>query len=136
MQESKFLKVCGILMIIGGAIGIVAGIISWAGVGLVVSMASMAGVAVPMGVLVVSFIIALIGAVVELIAGILGVKYAKDQQNVGKCVTWGVIIIALAVISNILVLIAYPASFSVLSLICGLVLPILYLIAAIQFKKA
>ncbi len=135
MQGSKFLKVTGILMIIFGAIALIVAIIAVAGLGLLSSLAASMGEEIPMGMLTVSAILALIGAVVQLIAGIIGVKNWAKPEKAGVCILWGIIVVALCVVSNVLTLIGYPENFSVLSVLTGLVIPVLYLIGGFQNKK-
>lgn len=134
MEGSKFLKVMGILLIVFGSIALVVALIAVLGLGALATLAASAGVAIPMGMVTVSVILSLLGAVAELVAGILGVKNWAKPEKAGACIAWGVIILALCVISQVLTLIAYPANFSVLSVLTGLVLPVLYLIASVQCK--
>lgn len=106
-QGSKMLKVTGILMIIGG--GIVA-------------------------LAVIASILALLGGGIELAAGILGVKNWNQPAKAQSCIVFGAIIIALSVLSNILNL-ASGSEFNLFSLLLGLVLPVLYLVGAVQLKN-
>lgn len=129
MQGSKFLKVTGILMIIFGALALVLAIIAIAGISLLAAMGASSGL------LTVSCILALVGAVAELVAGIIGVKNWNKLENAGTCITWGIIVIVLCVISNILTVVG-GGDFSVLNLVTGLVIPVLYLIGGLQNKKA
>ena len=129
MQGSKFLKVTGILMIIFGALALVLAIIAIAGISLLAAMGASSGL------LTVSCILMLVGAVAELVAGIIGVKNWNKLEKAGTCITWGIIVIALAVISNVLEVIG-GGKFNVLSFVTGLVIPVLYLIGGLQNKKA
>ena len=127
MQGSKFLKVTGILMIIFGALALVLAIIAIAGISLLAAMGASSGL------LTVSCM--LVGAVAELVAGIIGVKNWNKLEKAGTCITWGIIVIVLCVISNILTVVG-GGDFSVLNLVTGLVIPVLYLIGGLQNKKA
>lgn len=129
MQGSKFLKVTGILMIIFGALALVLAIIAIAGISLLAAMGASSGL------LTVSCILMLVGAVAELVAGIIGVKNWNKLEKAGTCITWGIIVIVLCVISNILTVVG-GGDFSVLNLATGLVIPVLYLIGGLQNKKA
>lgn len=129
MQGSKFLKVTGILMIIFSALALVFAIIAIAGISLLAAMGASSGL------LTVSCILALVGAVAELVAGIIGVKNWNKLEKAGTCITWGIIVIVLCVISNILTVVG-GGDFSVLNLVTGLVIPVLYLIGGLQNKKA
>ncbi|MBQ7129210.1 MAG: hypothetical protein IJO19_04410, partial [Clostridia bacterium] len=81
-----------------------------------------------------ALIIGLIGCIAEFVAGIIGVANWKKPEKAKTCIVWGIIIIALCVVSNVVTLIAYPKSFSAFSLLSGLVMPILYLIGAYKLK--
>ena len=80
MKANNFLKVTGILMIIGGAIGIIIGIIAVLGLGALAAMAG-AGAGGIGALLVVSVILVLISPIIQLIAGILGVKNAAKPEK-------------------------------------------------------
>lgn len=129
MQGSKFLKVTGILMIVFGAIALVLAIIAIAGVGLLAAMGASSTL------LTISAILALVDAALQLVAGIVGVKNWNKLEKAGTCITWGIIVIVLCVISNIFTVVG-GGNFSVVSLLIGLVIPVLYLIGGIQNKKA
>ena len=129
MQGSKFLKVTGILMIVFGAIALVVAIIAFAGIGVLAAMGASSAL------LTVSVIIALAGAALELVAGIIGVKNWNKLEKAGTCIAWGIIVIALCIISNILTVVG-GGEFSIVNLLTGLVIPVLYLIGGIQNKKA
>lgn len=108
MKGQKFLKVTGILMIIGAALSILFGVI--------------------------------IGGVGALIAKFAGAStlgfafYLGLATNAKKCITWGIIVIALAVISNVLEVIG-GGKFNVLSFVIGLIVPGLYIYGAFLNHK-
>ena len=129
-KSNVFLKVMSIIMIIGGALGIIFGIIAIAGTGVLAALGA------PTGLLVVASILAILGAIAELIAGVIGTKGCKDAAKAAKAFVWGIIVVALCVISNVLTLIGYPESFSVVSVITGLIVPVLFVVSAAQAKKA
>ncbi len=126
---SKFLKVTGILMIIFGSIALIIAIMALLGLGVLEAMGA------PMGLLWASGIIALLGAVAEFIAGIIGVVNWNKPNKANTCIGWGIAVAAMCVISNIFTLIGYPENFNVFSLLTGLVIPVLYLIGAFKNKK-
>jgi peptidoglycan/LPS O-acetylase OafA/YrhL len=126
---SKFLKVTGILMIIFGSIALIIAIVALLGLGVLEAMGA------PMGLLWASGIIALLGAVAEFIAGIIGVVNWNKPNKANTCIGWGIAVVAMCVISNIFTLIGYPENFNVFSLLTGLVIPVLYLIGAFKNKK-
>jgi hypothetical protein len=129
--SNKLLKVTGILMIIGGGLGIIVGIIAVLGVGM---LALTLGEEANLGLLTISAILALVSSVISLIAGIFGVSGASKPEKAQRCIVFGVLAIALAVLGNILNM-AGGNSFSPTSLLTGLILPVLYLIGAFQNKK-
>ncbi|WP_370767193.1 hypothetical protein [Ruminococcus sp.] len=126
---SKFLKVTGILMIIFGSIALIIAIVALLGLGVLEAMGA------PMGLLWASGIIALLGAVAEFVAGIIGVVNWNKPNKANTCIGWGIAVAAMCVISNIFTLIGYPENFNVFSLLTGLVIPVLYLIGAFKNKK-
>lgn len=139
-KSNKFLKVAGILMIIGGAFGIIVGVIAVAGVGLLSNLASEVGVSV--GGVIISTILMLLGAIIELVAGIVGVKNAAKPEKAQICIVLGIIVAVLSVGGNIWSSAATAAitetafSLDFAGLITGLVLPALFLIGAFQSKNS
>lgn len=128
MKGHKFLKVTGILMIIGGALAAILGIIA------VLSVAALAYIASAhseAGMLYASTILFLVSGIVELIAGIIGVLNAEKPQKAKACIVWGALVAVLSVAGTILG-VAGGGDFSVFSLILGLVLPVLYIIGAVK----
>ena len=76
----------------------------------------------------------LVGGIIQLIAGIHGVKHCNKPENAKKCITWGIIVIALAVISSVLQVIG-GGKFNVLSFVIGLIVPGLYIYGAFLNHK-
>ena len=130
-KGTGFLKVTGILMIIGGGISIIMGIIAALGVA---ALAYISDGTVSSALLYASVVLMLISAVAELVAGIIGVVNCKKPEKAGVCIAWGIIVAVLSVAGTILNSIN-GGSFGVFSLILGLVLPILYIIGAVFNKK-
>ena len=128
MNGHKFLKVTGILMIIGGALSAILGIVAVLGVA---ALAYIASAQTEAGMLYASTILLLISGVVELIAGIIGVINAEKPQKAKTCIVWGALVAVLSVAGTILG-VAGGGDFSVFSLILGLVLPVLYIIGAVK----
>lgn len=146
MKGRGFLKVCGILLIIGGALGIILGIIS---IGVSVSLGALAATgavdlgknytaAVAITVLLFAGIIGIVSGIVELITGIIGVKNSAKPEHSTKCLVWGIITLVLSVISVILAIASggSNAGLIITSVISGLALPILFIIGAALNKKA
>lgn len=133
-QGSKMLKVTGILMIIGGALALVIALIAVIGIAAAASLAAGALGGGIIALAVIASILSLLGGGIELAAGILGVKNWNQPAKAQSCIVLGAIIIALSVLSNILNL-ASGSEFNLFTLLLGLVLPVLYLIGAVQLKN-
>ena len=129
MKGSTFLKVTGILMIVFGTLALVLAIIAIAAVSLAASL----GIGSMM--LTLSGILALVGAVAQMVAGILGAVNWARPEKAGVCIVWGVIVIVLCILSTILTLVSDADNFSIISLLTSFVIPVLYLIGAFQNKK-
>ena len=130
-ESNKFLKVTGILMIIGGSLGIIFGIIAVLGVG---ALALALGSEANMGLLVLSSILVLLGGIISLIAGIVGVKNAAVPEKAQTCIVFGILAAVVSVGGNLLK-VAGGSKFSLFGMLYGLVLPVLYLIGAFQNKN-
>ena len=126
-KGSGFLKVTGILMIIGGGISIILGIIAALGVA---ALAYISDGEISSAMLYASVALMIVSAVTQLIA----VKNCKKPEKAGTCMVWGVIVAVLCVVGTILNSVG-GGSFSVFSLLLGLVLPVLYIIGAGFNKK-
>ncbi|MDD6238165.1 MAG: hypothetical protein PUA87_01830 [Oscillospiraceae bacterium] len=128
MNGHKFLKVTGILMIIGGALSAILGIVAVLGVA---ALAYIASAQTEAGMLYASTILLLISGVVELIAGIIGVINAEKPQKAKACIVWGALVAILSVAGTILGVVG-GSDFSVSGLVLGLVLPVIYIIGAVK----
>ena len=133
MEGKNFLKVTGILMIIGGAIAIITSVLSLITIITMIAVIVYAGFSPLLAWITV--ILAFGGSILELIAGIMGVKYCDDPQKAKMLLGYGVIIVAICILNNIIGLII-GAGFSVVSLLVGLVIPILYIIGASKNMKS
>ncbi len=127
---SKLLKVIGILMIIFAGIAIVVECLAMAGVAAL--SAALGGSA---GMYWLALILGAVGAVLELVAGIIGVKNWNKPEKAQTCVILGIVIIAFQILSDIFTLVSYSQGFNVFSAVLGFVIPVLYLIGAFQLKK-
>ena len=76
-----------------------------------------------------------LAAMVELIAGIKGLKTVKTGENADKCVIWGCVVAGIAVVSIVMNLVG-GGKFEITSVLLNLVLPALYIYGANQMKKA
>lgn len=131
MKGKNFLKVTGILMIIGGAISAIVGLIALIGTLAVSSLLTGSGL---LGWMIIGSVLCLISGVAELIAGIFGVSHCEKPEKAHTCILWGCIVVGLCVLGNIFNVIG-GGSVSVVSLLLGLVIPALYIYGAVQNKN-
>ena len=129
MKGRKFLKVTGILMIIGGAFGIIGGIVAMIGAGALAAVLETSAV----GLMLASVLI-LASAVFQLIAGIMGVKNCDKPEKAQACLVMGIIVAILSVAGNVTSNVL-GSSFNILSYATGLVIPVLYIIGAAKNKE-
>lgn len=145
MQQSKgsvFLKVSGILMIIGGVYTIlfsgILGIIGYsAGTVIANSGGLTAGQAVG-ALTLIAAIVSLIGGILELITGIVGVKNNNKPEKATACLVWGIIVL---VINAAVLIMALAGGISgvvtiIATILGSLVLPVLYIIGAVKNKQS
>ena len=130
-KGTGFLKVTGILMIIGGAVSIILSIIAALGIA---ALAYISDGTVSSALLYASVILMIVSAVAELVAGIIGVANCKKPDKAGSCIVWGIIVAVLSVAGTVLNSVG-GGSFNAFSLMLGLVLPVLYIIGAVFNKK-
>lgn len=129
MKGRKFLKVTGILMIIGGAFGIIGGIVAMIGAGALAAVLETSA-----GGLMLASVLILASAVFQLIAGIMGVKNCDKPEKAQSCLVMGVIVAILSVAGNVISNIL-GSSFNILSYATGLIIPVLYIIGAVKNKE-
>ena len=65
----------------------------------------------------------------------MGVKHHNNKAKAQTLMMWGIIVAGISVLGTILT-VAGGGSFSILSLLLGLVLPVLFIVGAIQNKNA
>jgi len=144
IKSNKMLKVTGILLIIGGGISLIIAALALVGIAAVaaavgddlIELAELAGLAgeYNIGLLMVGMVIVMIGAVISLVAGILGVKNAAKPDKAQICIIFGFLTAVLILAGNILSMGA-GGDFNATGLITGLVIPVIYLIGAFNNKK-
>ena len=127
MQGRGFLKVCGILMIIGGAISIILYLIIAIGAG-----------QLRYGLLTAAGIIGLIGSIIQLITGIIGVKNSAKPEKAGTCLVFGIVTLVFSVVSNVMIMIAGNANAGSIigTILTGFAVPVLFSIGAVLNKKS
>lgn len=129
MKGRKFLKVTGILMIIGGAFGIIGGIVAMIGAGALAAVLETSA-----GGLVLASALILASAVFQLIAGIMGVKNCDKPEKAQSCIVIGVIVAILSVAGNV-VSNVLGSDFNIINYATGLIIPVLYIIGAVKNKE-
>ena len=129
MKGRKFLKVMGILMIIGGAFGIIGGIVAMIGAGALAAVLETSA-----GGLILASVLILASAVFQLIAGIMGVKNCDKPEKAQSCLVMGVIVAILSVAGNVTSSVL-GSSFNITSYVTGLVIPVLYIIGAVKNRE-
>ncbi len=143
-QGSTLLKVVSIIMIIGGIIGAISSLLVAGGAGLMTAVqsnpeaqkaAAEAGgnLGVVTALLWIAAIFCVISAVIEIIAGVKGKKNCNNPAAAQSLIIWGVVSAVISVIGNVLFATS-GVGVQVVSIILGLVLPILYIIGAVQLK--
>ena len=128
------LKVTGILLIIGAAFVILFQSLAISGNAILLALdpqdaQGWGAITTPI------FIIAVISGIVQLVAGILGIRNSDKQQNAMQCVIAGTLAILLVFAST------FVGGFrltvmNVLALVLGLLVPALYLYAAIKMWRS
>ncbi|HHX37707.1 MAG TPA: hypothetical protein GX717_06985 [Clostridiaceae bacterium] len=129
-MDNKLLKISGILLIIGGGIGVILGIL---GLVATIGFAALGGGTFA-ALLIIAVVLAILGSVISLVTGILGVKYSARPDKAQICIVFGIITIAINVLSIILTVVG-DGDFSAMSALTGLVVPVIYLVGAFQNKK-
>lgn len=129
MKGRKFLKVTGILMIIGGAFGIIGGIVAMIGAGALAAVLETSA-----GGLMLASALILASAVFQMIAGIMGVKNCDKPEKAQSCLVMGVIVAILSVSGNIISNVL-GSDFNIFSYATGLIIPVLYIIGAVKNKE-
>ena len=129
MKGRKFLKVTGILMIIGGAFGIIGGIVAMIGSGALAAVLETSA-----GGLMLASALILASAVFQLIAGIMGVKNCDKPEKAQSCIVIGVIVAILSVAGNVISNVL-GSDFNIINYATGLIIPVLYIIGAVKNKE-
>ena len=130
MKGRKFLKVTGILMIIGGAFGIIGGIVAMIGSGALAAVLETSA-----GGLMLASALILASAVFQLIAGIMGVKNCDKPEKAQSCIVIGVIVAILSVAGNVISNVL-GSDFNIINYATGLIIPVLYIIGAVKNKES
>ena len=128
MKGQKILKVTGILMIICGAVAAVAAVLGLIGTIAAIALEADTPLLIPAAALLI------LSAVFQLIAGIMGVKNCAKPEKAKACLAMGIIVAVLCILGSVLSVVG-GNELNILSLVLGLVLPIIYIIGAILNKQ-
>jgi len=138
-KSSKLLKVTSILMIIFGSIAILMGLLA------LVAALALDFAAVNIGtdgaeivgeLILVAAITTLIGAAIQFIAGIVGVKNYNKPEKANICIVFAILVALIAIASMAFEMVGGQfGGLQVFSVIIGLCIPVLYFIGALQLKK-
>ncbi len=120
-QRNKLVFVVSIIMIVGGAIGLITNL---AAASAILYVFGGVGIAV--------LIVSVILGVVEIIAGILGVRGASDPAQGQRLFTLGIALLALAVVMMIVNIMTGSVGATA---VVGLLLPILFVVGANQLRQ-
>ncbi|MBR6825746.1 MAG: hypothetical protein IKM59_04280 [Oscillospiraceae bacterium] len=123
VKQNTFLKVMAIIMLIGGILGAIVSLIGIAGV----AVLALAGANSTL--LYLSVAIAVLGAVLQIIAGGKGLGAAKNPAKIPGCIKIGVVVIVVSILSTVVSLIG-GGEFKITNLITSLIVPVLYTVAA------
>jgi len=141
MEKScKLLKVVSILMIIFGSIALLVSLLAVAGAGVIAAGA--AGVATDAaaaaaGLIMAAAVIMLVASVIQFVAGIVGVKNHNKPEKATICIVFGILVLIVYIVSTVISIVSGdPGALSiVISIISGLIMPVLYLLGAFKLKS-
>jgi len=138
-KSSKLLKIAGILMIIIGSIALLLSFLAVACSALISNAAGAIGDAdinAAANMLMIASILMLAGAVIQFVAGIVGVANHNKPAKANVCIVFGVLVVLIYAVNIVLNITSGAEAFTlIVSLVAGLVIPLLYLIGAFQLKK-
>jgi len=126
-KSNGLLKICGILMMVGGAFLLLLGVLA------VMNPDSFLSPGDDPAAWTFTFVLFIAVGVVELGTGILGVKNAAKPAKAGVCIGVGILMTLVGIFMNFLYIAG--GSINYLYLVVCLVLPILYLIGAFQNRR-
>ena len=139
-KSNKFLKVTGILMIIGGSIGLLTSVfVLFAGVLLVdatVHASLSRGGEILAWAIIASLVLFIAASIIQFCTGVAGVKNAKKPEKAGVCITLGILTLLIYVVSQLLSFLGGTINsyLDIIAVVIGLVVPALYLVGAFELK--
>lgn len=128
MKGKTYLKVTGILLLIGGIIGVLCyGLLALLMGVAVVDQGTGSG-AVPVTLIVVIYLIA---AIIQLAAGVMGIKGCNKSDKADGCFKIGIVVLIISILAAIVNMAGAGFTFSgILYALLGLVVPGLYIYGA------
>lgn len=120
MKGESFSIVTSVLMMIGGAVGIINGVIAVLGAG---ALAAAVGTTASFGLLMFGSVLVWGSGTAELIAGVTGMKRAAKPEKAVAYLAAGILAAVLTALGNVLI-VSGGGSINVLSLVSGLALPV------------
>jgi len=139
-KSNKFLKVTGILMIIGGSFALLASVLMLLFGVLLVEGAIHSNLTrsqdFAVGLIVAALVLVIVGGVVQFIAGVVGVKNAKNPDKANTCIIFGILAAIVYLVSLLMNFLggSNHTWLDVLVVFFGLIVPALYLVGAFQLK--
>ncbi len=131
MKGQNFLKVTGILMIVGAVFSIIAGVL----VGGLGAVAAGAGAASGLtGAYWVALFVTLVGGICQMIAGIKGVKHCKNKDRSKHLILWGAVVAGCSLVS-VIFSVVNSGELNGASLVSSVVIPCLYIYGAVLNSK-
>ena len=131
MKGKNFVKGTSILMIIGGIIAAIAGVIGFIGT-LTLGLAFQ--VTGEMTLLYVAISLVVISSIIQITAGVKGLKACKSPECASKNIVYGVLIIILTFISIVVGQLS-GESFNMWALVINLIVPVLYIYGLKELEK-
>lgn len=128
VKTNSFLKVMSIIMLVCGIISAIVSLIAAVGAGALAYLSEGSSL---FFLVYVSVAIAIVGSVLQIVAGAKGIGASKDPAKVPACTKLGITIIALSILSTILGVIA-GTGFDFFNLILSLIIPGLYTYSTMQ----
>lgn len=130
MKDNAFLKVASILMILGGILATVAAVTGFMGLS---GPDHVADERMPMLYTVLAVVLA--ASVLELIAGIQGLRACKNAALAKGCMVWGIVVAGLSIVSAVLGVVN-GGQVDTTTMVLTLALPAVYVLGAYQTNKA
>ena len=132
--SKKLLKIFGIIIIVLGAIGILIGLLAFAGGGLIATADQSELAAIGAGAAVIAGIILVISGIVSLLQGIFSVRAAKDPSKIMPAWVFAI----LGIVSSVISIITNwgKGTSSIVGAIVGTAISVIIFIAANNIKKA